>query len=121
MNELFPLIGSVADDLCIVRSMHTDAINHDPAHCFINTGSSDPGPAQHGNLDHLWTRQRGGRTARLRRSDLARQGGQNQPIAARQWSSGFLPSRFQGVHLRSKGDAVLYLSSPPGVSARRTG
>ncbi len=53
--------------------------------------------------------------ARLCRADIAGKGGQNQPIAARQWSSGFLPSRYQGVHLRGKGEPVMYLGSPPGV------
>jgi hypothetical protein len=116
MNELFPLIGSVADDLCIVRSMHTDAINHDPAHCFINTGSSIPGRPSMGT----WLTYGLGSEAEdlpgfVVLTSLGK-GGQNQPIAARQWSAGFLPSRFQGVHLRSKGDAVMYLNNPPGYS-----
>ncbi len=112
--ELFPQIGSVVDDICLIRSMHTDAINHDPAHCFINTGSSIPGRPSMGS----WLTYGLGSVAEdlpgfVVLTSLGR-GGQNQPIAARQWSAGFLPSRFQGVHLRSKGDAVLYLSSPPG-------
>jgi hypothetical protein len=114
--ELFPHIGSVADDIAIIRSMHTDAINHDPAHCFINTGSAIPGRPSMGS----WLTYGLGTDAEdlpgfVVLTSLGR-GGQNQPIAARQWSSGFLPSRFQGVHLRSKGDAVLYLSNPPGYS-----
>jgi hypothetical protein len=116
MCELFPHLGSVADDICIIRSMQTEAINHDPAHCFINTGSTIPGRPAMGawityglgsdseNLPGFVVLTSNGR------------GGQNQPIAARQWSSGFLPSRFQGVQLRGKGDPVLYLSNPPGVS-----
>jgi Protein of unknown function (DUF1501) len=114
--ELFPQIGSVMDDICLIRSMHTDAINHDPAHCFINTGSSIPGRPSMGS----WLTYGLGSAAEdlpgfVVLTSLGR-GGQNQPIAARQWSSGFLPSRFQGVHLRSKGDAVLYLSNPAGYS-----
>ncbi|MFN7287144.1 MAG: DUF1501 domain-containing protein, partial [Verrucomicrobiota bacterium] len=106
----------VADDIAIIRSMHTDAINHDPAHCFINTGSAIPGRPSMGS----WLTYGLGTDAEdlpgfVVLTSLGR-GGQNQPIAARQWSSGFLPSRFQGVHLRSKGDAVLYLSNPPGYS-----
>ncbi len=121
MCELFPLLGSVADDLCVIRSMHTDAINHDPAHCFINTGSSIPGRPSMGS----WlTYGLGAETEDLPGfvvlTSLGR-GGQNQPIAARQWSAGFLPSRFQGVHLRSKGDAVLYSGNPPGVSREMQG
>lgn len=114
--ELFPQIGSVVDDLCFVRSMTTEAINHDPAHMFMNTGSQIAGRPSMGS----WITYGLGAEA----DDLPGfvvltslgQGGQNQPIAARQWSSGFLPSRFQGVHLRGKGDPVLYLSNPAGVS-----
>lgn len=113
--DLFPHIGSVADDIAIIRSMHTDAINHDPAHCFINTGSSIPGRPSMGS----WlTYGLGAETEDLPGfvvlTSLGR-GGQNQPIAARQWSAGFLPSKFQGVHFRSKGDAVLYLGNPAGI------
>ncbi len=114
--ELFKEIGSVADDICIIRSMTTDAINHDPAHMFMNSGSQIAGRPSMGS----WALYGLGSEA----DDLPGfvvltslgKGGQNQPIAARQWSSGFLPSRYQGVHLRSKGDPVLYMSSPPGVS-----
>jgi Protein of unknown function (DUF1501) len=121
MNALFPLIGSVADDICIIRSMHTDAINHDPAHCFINTGSSIPGRPSMGT----WLTYGLGSEAEdlpgfVVLTSLGK-GGQNQPIAARQWSAGFLPSRFQGVHLRSKGDAVMYLNNPPGYSRELQG
>jgi hypothetical protein len=113
--ELFPHLGSVADEITFIRSMHTEAINHDPAHCFINTGSAIPGRPSMGS----WlTYGLGTETEELPgfvvMTSLG-QGGQNQPIAARQWSAGFLPSRFQGVHLRGKGDAVLYLSNPAGI------
>lgn len=121
MCSLFPLIGSVADDIAIIRSLHTDAINHDPAHCFINTGSPIPGRPSMGS----WLTYGLGSDAEdlpgfVVLTSLGR-GGQNQPIAARQWSSGFLPSKFQGVHLRSKGDAVLYLSNPAGYSREMQG
>ena len=119
--ELFPHIGSVADDICFIRSMTTDAINHDPAHCFFNTGSSIPGRPSMG----AWITYGLGSDAEdlpgfVVLTSLGK-GGQNQPIAARQWSAGFLPSRFQGVALRSKGDPVLYLSNPPGVSRQAQG
>ena len=121
MNELFPHIGSVADDIAIIRSMHTEAINHDPAHCFINTGSSIPGRPSMGS----WATYGLGSEAEelpgfLVLTSLGK-GGQNQPIAARQWSAGFLPAKFQGVHLRGKGDPVLYLNNPPGVSRAMQG
>jgi Protein of unknown function (DUF1501) len=114
--DLFPHIGSVADEICFIRSMTTEAINHDPAHMFMNTGSQIAGRPSMG----AWTVYGLGSDA----ADLPGfvvltslgLGGQNQPIAARQWASGFLPSRFQGVPLRGKGDSVLYLSRPPGVT-----
>jgi uncharacterized protein (DUF1501 family) len=114
--ELFPHIGSVVDEIAIVRSMTTEAINHDPAHCFINTGSAIPGRPSMG----AWITYGLGSDAQdlpgfVVLTSLGK-GGQNQPIAARQWSAGFLPSKYQGVHLRGKGDPVLYLNNPPGVS-----
>ena len=115
--ELFPLIGSVLDDICLVRSLHTEAINHDPAHMFMNTGAQIAGRPSMGS----WITYGLGTEAEnlpgfVVLTSLGK-GGQNQPIAARQWSAGFLPSRFQGVHMRSKGDPVLYLTTPAGVSA----
>ena len=114
--ELVPRIGSVVDDLCIIRSMSTEAINHDPAHMFMNTGSQIAGRPSIG----AWATYGLGSEAEdlpgfVVLTSLGK-GGQNQPIAARQWAAGFLPSRFQGVHLRGKGDPVLYLTTPPGVS-----
>jgi len=114
--ELFPQIGSVIDDICLIRSMTTDAINHDPAHMFMNTGSQIAGRPSMGS----WVTYGLG----VESEDLPGfvvltslgKGGQNQPIAARQWSSGFLPSKHQGVQLRSMGDPVLYLNNPPGIS-----
>ena len=114
--ELFPQLGSVIDDVCLIRSMTTDAINHDPAHMFMNTGSQIAGRPSMGS----WVTYGLG----VESEDLPGfvvltslgKGGQNQPIAARQWSSGFLPSKHQGVQLRSKGDPVMYLTNPPGIS-----
>ena len=116
MTELFPHVGSIADELCIIRSMTTDAINHDPAHTFMNTGSQIVGRPSMGS----WVTYGLGSDA----TDLPGfvvlvslgAGRSPQPIAARQWSSGFLPSRFQGVQLRGRGDPVLYLGNPPGIS-----
>jgi hypothetical protein len=115
ISSLFPHIGSVADDICVIRSMTTDAINHDPAHMFMNTGSQIAGRPSMG----AWVTYGLGSES----EDLpgfvvlvsTGPGRSPQPIAARQWSSGFLPSRHQGVQLRSKGDTVLYLGNPPGV------
>lgn len=119
--SLFPHIGSVIDDICLVRSMTSEAINHDPAHMFMNTGSQIAGRPSMGS----WVLYGLGSVAEelpgfVVLTSLGK-GGQNQPIAARQWAAGFLPSRFQGVHLRGKGDPVLYLGTPPGVSHDQQG
>ena len=119
--SLFPHVGSVLDRICLVRSMTSEAINHDPAHMFMNTGSQIAGRPSMGS----WITYGLGSDAQdlpgfVVLTSLGR-GGQNQPIAARQWAAGFLPSRFQGVHLRGKGDPVLYLGNPPGVSRDRQG
>jgi hypothetical protein len=116
MSALLPELGSVADELCIVRSLQTEQINHDPAHTFMNTGVQISGRPAAGS----WVWYGVGSEA----DDLPGfvvltsqgRGGQMQPIAARQWHSGFLPSRFQGVHFRSRGDAVLYLRRPDGTT-----
>jgi hypothetical protein len=119
ISTIFPHLGSVADDICIVRSLRTEAINHDPAHTFMNTGTTISGrPAMGSWLVYGL----GSASANLPGFVVLTSSGrfgQAQPISARQWHSGFLPSRFQGVHFRSKGDAVLYLSSPKGVDAGR--
>jgi hypothetical protein len=117
VSELFPHIGSIADQVCIIRSMWTEQINHDPAHTIMNTGSIIAGRPSMGS----WVLYGLGSEAK----DLpgyvvltsAGRGGQMQPIAARQWSSGFLPSRFQGVKLNSVGDPVLYIQNPKGLTA----
>jgi len=115
ISEALPHIATVADDICIIRSMQTEQINHDPAHTFMNTGSSISGRPSMGS----WLTYGLG----SENDDLpgfvvltSRGGGQMQPIAARQWHSGFLPSRFQGVKFDSSGDPVPYLGRPAGVS-----
>lgn len=117
MTELFPHIGSVADEICIIRSMHTEQINHDPAHTFMNTGSIIAGRPSMGSwlLYGLGTDTENLPGFVVLTS--AGKGGQMQPIAARQWHSGFLPSKFQGVKFNSTGDPVLYINNPAGVTA----
>jgi hypothetical protein len=115
--SLFTQIGSVADKICIVRSMFTEQINHDPAHTLMNTGSIITGRPSMGS----WILYGLGAES----EDLpgyvvlmsSGKGGQMQPIAARQWSAGVLPSRFQGVKLNSVGDPVLHIQNPPGLDA----
>jgi hypothetical protein len=114
--ELFPHIGGVIDETCIVRSMWTEQINHDPAHTFMNSGSIITGRPSMGS----WVLYGlGAETDNLPGFVVLvsqGNGGQMQPIAARQWSAGMLPSRFQGVRFNSVGEPVLYISNPPGVS-----
>ena len=115
--ELFPHIGSVADDVCIIRSMWTEQINHDPAHTIMNTGSILAGRPSMGSWALYGL---GAETQDLPGFVVllsAGRGGQMQPIAARQWSAGLLPSRFQGVKLNSIGDAVLHIKNPDGMNA----
>ena len=110
------LAGKCADDLCMIRSMHTDAINHDPAHTFMNTGSMNSGRPAMGSwlLYGLGAQSQNlpGFVVMVSTGKF----GQSQPIAARQWHSGFLPSKFQGVEFRSTGSPVLYVDRPNGIS-----
>ena len=114
--DLFPHMGSIIDETCIIRSMWTEQINHDPAHTFMNTGSIITGRPSIGS----WVLYGlGAETDNLPGFVVLvsqGKGGQMQPIAARQWSAGILPSRFQGVKFNSVGDAVLYINNPWGMS-----
>jgi hypothetical protein len=119
LSTIFPHVATVADDICIIRSMVTDAINHDPAHTFMNTGTTISGrPA----LGSWLTYGLGSESENLPGFVVLTSDGhfgQAQPIASRQWHSGFLPSRFQGVRFYSKGDSVLYMGNPRGVNRKR--
>ena len=115
VSDLMPHTARIVDDLCWVKSMHTEAINHGPAVTFIQTGSQFPGRPSMG----AWLSYGLGSQS----SDLPgfvvlitkNKGG--QPLASRQWGAGFLPSRFQGVRFRSGKDPVLYLNNPQGIDA----
>ena len=120
ISTIFPEISArIADRIAIVRSMHTEAINHDPAHTFMNTGSMISGRPAAGSW--LWyglgndAQDLPGFVVMVSTGNF----GQKQPIASRQWHSGLLPSRFQGVSFRSQGDPVFYVKSPPGVVPAR--
>ncbi|MDG3003570.1 DUF1501 domain-containing protein [Paludisphaera mucosa] len=114
ISDLFPNIASLADKIAIVRSMTTEQINHDPAHAFMNSGSIIKGRPSMGSwlLYGL-----GAETDDLPGFIVLTSAGATgqQPVSARQWSAGFLPSKFQGIQFQSKGDAVHYISNPPGV------
>jgi hypothetical protein len=113
-SDILPHTSKIADDLCFIKSMHTEAINHGPGVTFMQTGSQFPGrPSMGAWLDFglgtmnkdlpsfvvMVTRNKGG-----------------QPLVSRLWGSGFLPGRHDGVRFRAAKDAVLYLNSPPGVN-----
>jgi hypothetical protein len=114
--ELFPRMGGIIDETCVIHSMWTEQINHDPAHTFMNTGSIITGRPSMGS----WVLYGLGTEADNLPGFVVLvsqgKGGQMQPIAARQWSAGILPSKFQGVKFNSVGDAVLYIKNPAGVS-----
>jgi hypothetical protein len=118
MCELLPHLSEVADDLCIINSMHTNAINHDPAKTFICTGSEIPGKASMG----AWLSYGLGSMNRdlpdfiVLTSAYWTGGTRNvQALYHRLWGSGFLPSKHQGVAFQTSGDPVLFLSNPSGV------
>jgi hypothetical protein len=116
VSELLPYTAKVVDDICLVRSMHTEAINHDPAITFIQTGSQQPGRP---SLGAWLSYGLGSANADLPTFVVMISQGSgkdsNQGLLERLWGSGFLPSSHQGVKLRSSGDAVLYLSDPAGI------
>jgi hypothetical protein len=116
LSELLPHTGRVMDEICMIRSMHTEAINHDPAITLIQTGSQQPGRPSMG----AWVSYGLGSEA----DDLpaftvliSHGSGKdaNQGLLERLWGAGFLPSSHQGVKFRSSGDPVLYLTDPPGI------
>ena len=115
INDYIPWQAKMIDDICVVKSMVTEQINHDPAHTFMNTGTAISGRPSMGS----WvTYGLGSETNELPGFVvLTSTGGRNpQPIASRQWSAGFLPSRFQGVDFGSTGEPVHYVRNPAGVS-----
>jgi hypothetical protein len=113
ISNLFPKIAGIADDLCIVRSMTTEQINHDPAQAFMNSGSILKGRPSMGSWLIYGL---GAETENLPGYIVLMSKGEGaQPVSNRQWGSGFLPSKFQGILFQSKGDAVHYVGNPDGV------
>ncbi|NDC62529.1 MAG: DUF1501 domain-containing protein [Planctomycetia bacterium] len=116
VSDLLPRLGGMADRFCVIRSMVTEQINHDPAHTFMNCGTALSGRPSMG----AWVTYGLGSEA----DDLpgfivmtSKMGRSPQPIAARQWHSGFLPGQFQGVEFATSGQPVHYVDNPPGVTA----
>jgi hypothetical protein len=115
-SELIPHIAGIADDLCVVKTVNTEAINHDPAITYIQTGFQQPGPPCMG----AWLSYGlGSENQNLPAFVVMISSGKesDQPLYTRLWGSGFLPSEHQGVQFRGTGDPVLFLSNPPGLDA----
>jgi hypothetical protein len=114
ISEMLPWTAKLADELCILRSMRTDQINHDPAHTVMNTGTSISGrPSMGAWLSYGLGSECDNLPAFV---VLTSEGGRNpQPISSRQWGAGFLPGQHQGVMFHGKGDPVHYVANPPGV------
>src|SRR5439155_16538800 len=120
ISELLPHTAGIVDDICIVKTVNTEAINHDPAITFIQTGFQQPGrPCMGAWLSYGLASANRNLPAFIVMISSGKDS--DQPLYTRLWSSGFLPSEYQGVQFRGKGDSVLYLSNPPGISpeARR--
>ncbi len=116
ISDLLPHTSKVLDDICLIRSMHTEAINHDPAITFIQTGSQQPGrPSLGAWLSYGLGSEAEDLPAFIVLISHGTGKDSNQGLLERLWGSGFLPSNHQGVKLRGSGDAVLYLSDPPGI------
>ncbi|MCH2203052.1 MAG: DUF1501 domain-containing protein [Fuerstiella sp.] len=123
ISELLPHTAKVMDEICLIRSVHTEAINHDPAITFIQTGSQQPGrPSLGAWLSYGLGSEAEDLPAFAVMISHGSGSDANQGLLERLWGSGFLPSSHQGIKLRSSGDAVLYLSDPPGIDRdlRRT-
>ncbi len=115
ISEIFPRLTGVVDELCVIRSMHTEAINHDPANTYMNTGSLISGRPSVGSwINYGLGSESENLPGFIVLTSTGKQGN-FQPLSNRQWHSGFLPGEFQGVHLRSQGEPVLYVKNPPGV------
>ena len=118
MTTLFPNLAKHIDQLAVIRSMHTDAINHDPANTLMNTGTTISGRPSMGSWIQYGL---GAETENLPGFVVlsSHAGRSPQPISVRMWHTGFLPSQFQGIQLRSTGDPVMYVRRPGGINLSR--
>ena len=117
VSELLPHTAKIVDDITLIRTMHTDAINHDPAITFIQTGFQQPGrPSIGAWLSYGLGSENQNLPAFVVLLSQAHALTTDQPLFSRLWASGFLPSSYQGVRFRAGGAPVLYLEDPPGIS-----
>ncbi len=120
MSELLPHMSTLADRFCMVRSVHTEAINHDPAITFCQTGSQLAGRPSIGSwVSYGLGSENQDLPAYVVLTSFGSGRKDDQPLYDRLWGAGFLPAKHQGVKFRNTGDAVLYLSNPPGVTAEK--
>jgi hypothetical protein len=118
ISELMPHMGQIADKVCFIKSLHTEAINHDPATTFFQTGFQLAGRPSIGAWFSygLGSENKDLPAFVVMVSKGSGQPGGGQPLSDRLWGSGFLPTKYQGVKFRSTGDPVLYLSDPAGTT-----
>ncbi len=114
LSEMLPHLAKVVDDICIVKSVHTDQFNHAPAQIFFNTGFAQPGRPSLGS----WVLYGLGSMTRDLPAFVVMSTGSGISGGSANWSSGFLPTVYTGVRLRNQGDPILNVSSPPGVDPR---
>lgn len=122
LGNLLPYTQKMADELCVIRSLSTEAINHDPAITLLQTGNQQPGrPSMGAWIDYGLGSMNENLPTFMVLVSIASDGGAGQGLLARLWGSGFLPGRYQGVKLRGSGEPVLYLDNPTGITreARR--
>ena len=116
VSELLPHTAKVVDDITLIKTMHTDAVNHDPAITFIQTGFQQPGrPSMGAWVSYGLGSENQNLPSYIVLLSTAHAINTDQPLFSRLWSSGFLPSNYQGVRLRGGSTPVLYLNNPPGV------
>ena len=123
MSELVPHMQEIADEITMIKSVHTEAINHDPACTFVMTGSEVPGKPSLGSwISYGLGSESNDLPAFVVFTPTFPKASQAQALFTRMWSSGFLPTKYDGVALRGQGDPVLYVKNPPGVTGtdRRT-
>ncbi len=120
MSELLPWTKKIADEICLIRTVYSEAINHDPAITFFQTGSQLPGrPSMGAWVDYGLGTENDNLPSFVVMNSVASEGSNGQGLLTRLWGSGFLSSKHQGVQFRGGDDPVLYLNNPPGMSLER--
>ena len=120
MSDLLPWTKKIADEICLIRTVHSEAINHDPAITFFQTGSQLPGrPSMGAWVDYGLGTENNNLPSFVVMNSVASEGSAGQGLLSRLWGSGFLPSKHQGVQFRGGDDPVLYLNNPPGMNSER--